>query len=558
MKTKIFGKQMSLFDKEHPDLFTGQEKDGKKLLPSEKNPLIRRWQTDKDVTDKKNMLDNNVKNDYISGEKKNKQGETTMEATHSPIKITKGEMEFEVSPLTAKEGKLLSNPDVVFRIKLDGREESKFSFQHDVGFYIDKDQYGIQLGAHDDIVQNINKMAGYREWESLVILVDQPTYQKIKKAYNDEVEKYMGWQGDKNREDAKLSLQKKFDKAKKLKVSYSTISGALGVNAHISLPGEKLSNYEEYLLNNSAEFEKIKEILVRNYWNADSEDAFEMDANDDKESHGYYDGTYVVDKDWVMKRAEEYFQGQKKGGGSKIQERKKELLEKATKYFPAKTYLKVNFEDKDEAKKLGAKWDANKKKWYVDNFEGIEKFNNREGGLNQNDIANAIKNVLDKNFGEYDDKSAWFEFVNKEFTPAEKEKIVKEANNRMIETKEIQTMSDVIEKMLDLAHGNEDKYTLDPSRYNKNTFSQKFNLFGSEGYFSQRERKAVAKLNELYKEHGLLDYFQTLSQEQRDQVNDFTESDTNLSLLQDYVRNFNESSLEKIVQNIEQYIKGIK
>jgi hypothetical protein len=242
----------------------------------------------------------------------------------------------------------------------------------------------------------------------------------------------------------------------------------------------------------------------------------------------------------------------------KIQERKTELLEKANKYFTAKTYLRVDFKDKDEVKKLGARWDQNKKKWYVNNFEGIEKFNNREGRLNQNDIANSIKNVLNRDFGEYDDKSQWFEFVNKEFTQAEKEKIMSEASNRMIETKEIQTVSDAIEKMLDLAHGNEDKYVRDSSRYNKDMFSQKFDLFGSEGYFSQREKKAIAKLKELYEKHGLLDCFETLSQKQKDQVNNFTENDTNVSLLQNYVRNFDEGSLEKIVQNVEQYIKGIK
>ena len=36
-----------------------------------------------------------------------------------------------------------------------------------------------------------------------------------------------------------------------------------------------------------------------------------------------------------------------------------------------KTYLAVTFEEKDEAKKLGAKWDAINKKWYAPNMEPL-------------------------------------------------------------------------------------------------------------------------------------------------------------------------------------------
>ena len=30
-----------------------------------------------------------------------------------------------------------------------------------------------------------------------------------------------------------------------------------------------------------------------------------------------------------------------------------------------KIYIKVSFDEKDEAKKLGAKWDGDKKSWYI-------------------------------------------------------------------------------------------------------------------------------------------------------------------------------------------------
>jgi hypothetical protein len=63
MKTKIFGKDLNVFGNNKTELFTGQEKDGKKLLPSEKNPLIRRWQVDKH--------ENDTERNYISETRNN-------------------------------------------------------------------------------------------------------------------------------------------------------------------------------------------------------------------------------------------------------------------------------------------------------------------------------------------------------------------------------------------------------------------------------------------------------------------------------------------------------
>jgi|GEM_PF-3413884 len=42
---KAFGKQLKLFGSKQMELFTGEEKEGKTLLPSNKNPHVRRWQT---------------------------------------------------------------------------------------------------------------------------------------------------------------------------------------------------------------------------------------------------------------------------------------------------------------------------------------------------------------------------------------------------------------------------------------------------------------------------------------------------------------------------------
>lgn len=39
-----------------------------------------------------------------------------------------------------------------------------------------------------------------------------------------------------------------------------------------------------------------------------------------------------------------------------------------------RTNLKVPFEDKFKAKQLGAKWDAARKTWYIEDVDNIEKF----------------------------------------------------------------------------------------------------------------------------------------------------------------------------------------
>lgn len=39
-----------------------------------------------------------------------------------------------------------------------------------------------------------------------------------------------------------------------------------------------------------------------------------------------------------------------------------------------KTFLFVPFEEKDDAKRLGARWDIARKRWYVDDLENLEPF----------------------------------------------------------------------------------------------------------------------------------------------------------------------------------------
>ena len=39
-----------------------------------------------------------------------------------------------------------------------------------------------------------------------------------------------------------------------------------------------------------------------------------------------------------------------------------------------KIFLKVPFTEKDEAKKLGARWNSEKKLWYIENIDDISPF----------------------------------------------------------------------------------------------------------------------------------------------------------------------------------------
>ena len=55
----------------------------------------------------------------------------------------------------------------------------------------------------------------------------------------------------------------------------------------------------------------------------------------------------------------------------------------------APIYLNVGFKDKDEAKKLGAKWDANAKKWYA--------INNDKELIERWGVKKPIKNIIENN-----------------------------------------------------------------------------------------------------------------------------------------------------------------
>ena len=68
-----------------------------------------------------------------------------------------------------------------------------------------------------------------------------------------------------------------------------------------------------------------------------------------------------------------------------------------------KTYINISFKNKDTAKKLGAKWDTNKKSWYYDNKisdEYIKKLNELEDNTIKSFVADISSkdNDNDKNY----------------------------------------------------------------------------------------------------------------------------------------------------------------
>lgn len=47
----------------------------------------------------------------------------------------------------------------------------------------------------------------------------------------------------------------------------------------------------------------------------------------------------------------------------------------AGKYIPKRTLLYVAFEEKEQVKKQGARWDSVEKRWFMANFSGLDGFN---------------------------------------------------------------------------------------------------------------------------------------------------------------------------------------
>lgn len=440
MKTKIFGKQMSLFDKEHPDLFTGQEKDGKKLLPSEKNPLVRRWQTDaneKNITDKKNMLDNNVKNDYISGEKKNKQGETTMEATHSPIKITKGEMEFEVNPLDVVQFNPLKEPDLFFEINFKNKnKKDKFLFSQ-VKFFKKQNSYGINLGRYDDVTQEINEMLKLPKNRELTILIDNPTYQKMESIYDEELDKYNKLR-EKEKAEAVRTLREKFNNAKQIKIRYFLPYS--GHNVAIGLVGEKLSDDEKDYLNNSEEFRELNQYI---YHNVTADNGFQLVENSD------YAREYIADKDWVLKQAKEF--AKKRAEAEK--ERQKQQEEKDTKKYQEarQSWLEQIEKGQNQIKELEEKLKSIPEKVIVkDNSIKVLDSPLQTGGyfIGVYNKTYPIKDKL-KSLGLKYNGSPFYSWSKQVETEEEKDKLINEINNIIprveVENKEYRKIKDEIE-----------------------------------------------------------------------------------------------------------------
>lgn len=84
-----------------------------------------------------------------------------------------------------------------------------------------------------------------------------------------------------------------------------------------------------------------------------------------------------------------------------------------------KVYLHVPFREKDAAKSLGAKWDSDKKKWYVPDGIGIDPFS-RWIAPPPPSLVETSKLIID-----LVPKSAWFSNLRSELTKEEWEKVKK-------------------------------------------------------------------------------------------------------------------------------------
>ena len=164
--------QLKLFvDKGQEDLFTGMEKDGKKLLQSDKNPNVRRWQSE-DKKDK-NVLDISVKDNDIKGDEKRS---SEMETIFSFEKSV-GKFEVILDPETLG----WDIKQSVFKINfLD--KASTFRFPEDVRFYENKKTYGIRLYKGGEVTKEIiNK--GKLKNEDVTLTISKDQYQALQNAH---------------------------------------------------------------------------------------------------------------------------------------------------------------------------------------------------------------------------------------------------------------------------------------------------------------------------------------------------------------------------------------
>lgn len=96
-------------------------------------------------------------------------------------------------------------------------------------------------------------------------------------------------------------------------------------------------------------------------------------------------------------------------------------------------YIKVAFKDKDRVKELGARWDKEKRSWYVPDDEDKDKFKEWENHdpLDSLTDSNAKKIYLTVPFSEKDevkqlgarwdnDKKQWYFFADRDETPFKK------------------------------------------------------------------------------------------------------------------------------------------
>ena len=99
--------------------------------------------------------------------------------------------------------------------------------------------------------------------------------------------------------------------------------------------------------------------------------------------------------------------------------RDKSISSEDEELFYTKIYLYVPYKDKDEVKKLGAKYDINQKKWYIEykNKELIEKYG-KEIIKNEKiymDIPFKYKNIAKCNNANWDNLlKKWYVYNNNE------------------------------------------------------------------------------------------------------------------------------------------------
>lgn len=128
--------------------------------------------------------------------------------------------------------------------------------------------------------------------------------------------------------------------------------------------------------------------------------------------------------------------------------KKDAILKIAEKHLMKRTYLSVDFENREKAQRYGAEFDYGARKWYVEDFEGIEEF------MPYDKYIQDEESLFDRiNFFLVDNlllKKSWDNFFLEAFDEQSQNKILKHIRKYTVKPQEAQSLVQIIDHLLQI------------------------------------------------------------------------------------------------------------